>query len=65
MAATNRVMPSTEKEITSIHAGLIEEVHDVPMSVLIRPFPPEVNEEKVQSLMKTLQASFLFIITDF
>ncbi|GLH06125.1 Putative sulfiredoxin [Gryllus bimaculatus] len=41
--------------ITSIHAGLIDEVHDIPMSVLIRPFPPEVNEDKVKSLMETLR----------
>lgn len=51
------VSESNTKEITSIHAGLIEEVHDIPMTVLIRPFPLEVNEDKVQSIMKTLQVS--------
>ncbi|XP_066993424.2 sulfiredoxin-1 [Anabrus simplex] len=44
-----------EPAVSSIHAGLIEEIHNIPMSVLIRPFPPEVNEEKVRSLMKTLE----------
>ncbi|XP_012253899.1 sulfiredoxin-1 [Athalia rosae] len=41
-------------ELTSIHAGNIEEVHEIPMRVLIRPFPPEIDEEKIQSLMTTL-----------
>lgn len=42
-------------EVTSIHSHQIGGVHDVPMNVIIRPFPPEVNEEKVKSLMNTLQ----------
>lgn len=41
-------------ELTSIHAANITEVHDVPMRVVIRPFPPEVDEAKVKSLMGTL-----------
>ena len=40
---------------TSIHSGIEAEVYDVPMNVLIRPFPPDVNEEKVCSLMETLK----------
>nr|CAD7574248.1 unnamed protein product [Timema californicum] len=40
---------------SSIHTGLIKEVYDIPMEALIRPFPPEVNEAKVQSLMDTLE----------
>ncbi|KAJ8884031.1 hypothetical protein PR048_015888, partial [Dryococelus australis] len=44
---------------TSIHAALISEVHDIPMDVLIRPFPPEVDEEKVKSIMDTLELLFL------
>lgn len=39
---------------TSIHTSKDAEIHDVPMSVLLRPFPPEVNDEKVKSLMETL-----------
>lgn len=42
---------------TSIHSKHITEVHDVPISVLIRPFASELDEEKVESLMKTLQVS--------
>ncbi|KAJ9600902.1 hypothetical protein L9F63_000945 [Diploptera punctata] len=55
MASSSKVAVSNEEELTSIHAGLIKEVYDIPMSVLIRPFPLEVNEAKVQSLMNTLQ----------
>lgn len=43
---------------TSIHSKHITEVHDVPISVLIRPFASELDEEKVESLMKTLQVSY-------
>lgn len=39
---------------SSIHSNINAEVHEIPMNVLIRPFPPEVNEEKVQSLMNAL-----------
>jgi hypothetical protein len=55
MASTSKILDSNTEDITSIHAGLIEEVHDVPMAVLIRPFPLEVDEDKVLSIMKTLQ----------
>jgi len=55
MASTSRVLESSTQDITSIHAGLIKEVHDIPMGVLIRPFPLEVNDDKVYSIMKTLQ----------
>ncbi|XP_043275420.1 sulfiredoxin-1 [Venturia canescens] len=42
------------KSFTSIHSSQDAEVYDVPMKVLIRPLPSEVNEEKVLSLMETL-----------
>ncbi|KPI95381.1 Putative sulfiredoxin [Papilio xuthus] len=41
--------------MTSIHSAYIEEVHDVPISVITRPFIPELDEKKVQSLMETIQ----------
>ncbi|XP_050356903.1 sulfiredoxin-1 [Nymphalis io] len=41
--------------MTSIHSAYKEDVHDVPMSVIIRPFIPELDEAKVQSLMDTIQ----------
>jgi hypothetical protein len=61
MTSTSKGLESNTQDITSIHAGLIEEVHDIPMGVLIRPFPLEVNDEKVYSIMKTLQVSFYFM----
>ncbi|KGM00010.1 Sulfiredoxin-1, partial [Charadrius vociferus] len=39
----------------SIHTQHISAVHNVPMSVLIRPIPAELEPGKVQSLMETLQ----------
>lgn len=41
--------------MTSVHSAYKEEVHDVPMSVIIRPFIPELTEDKVVSLMDTIQ----------
>ncbi|NWV37610.1 SRXN1 protein, partial [Grantiella picta] len=39
----------------SIHTQHVSAVHNVPMSVLIRPIPAELDSGKVQSLMETLQ----------
>ncbi|KAM6248389.1 sulfiredoxin-1 [Porphyrio hochstetteri] len=39
----------------SIHTQHISAVHNVPMSVLIRPIPAELEPAKVQSLVQTLQ----------
>lgn len=39
----------------SIHSDNIEEVHNVPMDVITRPFPSVLDELKVQSLMKTIK----------
>ncbi|XP_026764090.1 sulfiredoxin-1 isoform X2 [Galleria mellonella] len=41
--------------MTSIHSAYKDEVHDIPMSVILRPFVPEVDEDKVKSLMETIQ----------
>lgn len=38
----------------SIHSDINAEIYDIPMNVLIRPIPPIINEEKVQSLINTL-----------
>lgn len=40
---------------SSIHSSPCAEVHEIPMNVIIRPFPPEVNEEKVEGLMNALK----------
>ncbi|XP_007553651.1 sulfiredoxin-1 [Poecilia formosa] len=39
----------------SVHSDTIQEVHNVPMQVIIRPFPSELDEQKVQSLMDTIK----------
>ena len=39
----------------SVHSDGIKEVHQVPMNVINRPIPSVLEEEKVQSLMKTIQ----------
>lgn len=39
----------------SIHSANIEEVHEVPLNVILRPIPSEFDEAKVQSIMETLQ----------
>jgi sulfiredoxin len=40
---------------SSIHSNSRAEIYEMPMNVIIRPFPAIVNEEKVQSLMSTLK----------
>ncbi|XP_036958735.1 sulfiredoxin-1 [Acanthopagrus latus] len=39
----------------SIHSDSVEEVHNVPMNVIIRPIPSVLDELKVQSLMNTIK----------
>ncbi|KAJ0180900.1 hypothetical protein K1T71_002985 [Dendrolimus kikuchii] len=41
--------------MTSVHSAYKEEVHNVPMSVITRPFIPELDEDKVLSLMETIE----------
>nr|NP_001298556.1 sulfiredoxin-1 [Papilio polytes]BAM19266.1 simila to CG6762 [Papilio polytes] len=57
ISALTKIVPSTQNSgrMTSIHSAYIEEVHDVPISVITRPFIPELDEKKVQSLMETIQ----------
>lgn len=42
-------------ERTSVHSGQITEVHSVPVRVITRPIPPVLDEDKVLSLMETIQ----------
>ncbi|CAH0722172.1 unnamed protein product, partial [Brenthis ino] len=50
-------VPATKNltRMTSIHSAYKEDIHNVPMSVIIRPFIPELDENKVQSLIETIQ----------
>ncbi|XP_061529411.1 sulfiredoxin-1 isoform X2 [Phycodurus eques] len=43
-------------ESGSIHSKRLQEVNDVPIDVIIRPFPPVLDEQKVQSLVNTIKA---------
>lgn len=43
-----------ESKIVSIHGDHVNEVHNVPISVLIRPFTSNLDEEKVKMMMKVL-----------
>uniref|UniRef100_A0A803Y7W5 Sulfiredoxin-1 n=1 Tax=Meleagris gallopavo TaxID=9103 RepID=A0A803Y7W5_MELGA len=47
--------PGTGEGNGSIHTQHIAAVHNVPMSVLIRPIPSVLEPEKVRSLVQTLQ----------
>lgn len=50
-------MGSLPPENRSIHSDNIEEIHSVPLNVIIRPIPSVLDENKVQSLMNTIQVS--------
>lgn len=52
---TASVTARNSTRMTSVHSAYKDEVHDVPMSVIIRPFIPELTEDKVVSLMETIQ----------
>jgi hypothetical protein len=45
----------SSNESTSIHSALIDEVYDIPMKEISRPLPSVLNEDKVQSLIETIQ----------
>lgn len=47
------------KRCTSVHSAGIEQIHEMPLNEIIRPIPPQVDEEKVKSLMDTLSVSVL------
>ncbi|XP_077079465.1 sulfiredoxin-1 [Siphateles boraxobius] len=50
-----RNMGSLRSENRSIHSDNIQDVHNIPMDVIIRPIPPVLDEQKVQSLMTSIK----------
>ncbi|XP_050536076.1 sulfiredoxin-1 isoform X2 [Daktulosphaira vitifoliae] len=42
------------KEYASIHSASIEQIHEMPINEIIRPLPPQVDDDKVRSLMNSL-----------
>ncbi|TMW50368.1 hypothetical protein DOY81_004553, partial [Sarcophaga bullata] len=58
ITTTANKMSATNGEVDrSVHSASIDEVHEVPMSVIHRPIPSVLDEEKVKSLMETIKAS--------
>eukprot|EP01027_Heterolobosea_sp_BB2_P012362 GEZU01017922.1.p1 GENE.GEZU01017922.1~~GEZU01017922.1.p1 ORF type:complete len:127 (+),score=38.27 GEZU01017922.1:57-437(+) len=53
----NQLQQQQKQQYTkeSIHSNNITDVYDVPMSVIKRPIPSILDEEKVQSLMQSIQ----------
>ncbi|CAF2651405.1 unnamed protein product [Rotaria sp. Silwood2] len=45
----------SSSEPSSIHSASIIEIYDIPMKDISRPLPSVLDENKVQSLMKTIQ----------
>lgn len=45
------------EKYASIHSAGIEQIYKMPLSEIIRPIPPQVDEEKVKSLMEVLSVS--------
>lgn len=54
-AAGDRGAPEGPAPGGSIHSGCIAAVHNVPLSVLIRPLPSVLDPAKVQSLVDTIR----------
>jgi hypothetical protein len=60
LANTNNGSPASgdhlsSNESTSIHSALIEEVYDIPMKEVSRPLLSVLNEDKVESIIETIQ----------
>ncbi|KAK2851784.1 hypothetical protein Q5P01_008060 [Channa striata] len=55
MSTQSVAATSTNDENRSIHSDIVEEVHNVPLNIIIRPIPPVLDELKVQSLVDTIQ----------
>ena len=57
----NLCVKATMDSDKTVHSASIQEVHNVPFHILIRPFPPVLDQDKVKSLMATLQVKYFFI----
>lgn len=64
---TQKSQKPDEPEDRSIHSDHINEVHNVPMAILKRPIPSELDEEKVASLMEAIKVKTgpFFLINHF
>jgi len=41
----------------SIHSSQITQIYDIPIDIIIRPIPPELDDQKVVSLMNTIEVN--------
>lgn len=55
----NEIVLVMNKKCKSVHSAGIEQIHEMPLNEIIRPIPPQVDEEKIKSLMDTLSVSVL------
>lgn len=55
--ASERGESTNSVENRSIHSDTIEEIHNIPLRVVIRPLPSVLDELKVQSLMDTIKVT--------
>jgi uncharacterized ParB-like nuclease family protein len=46
-----------DQQTSSIHSASIDDVHNIPMKVVVRPLPSILDENKVQSLMRTIEVN--------
>ncbi|XP_026188455.1 sulfiredoxin-1 isoform X2 [Mastacembelus armatus] len=56
------IMSDQSVKNRSIHSDSVEEVHNVPLKFLIRPIPPELDQQKVQSLMETIKTADISVV---
>lgn len=59
MSAQSAAETGKNSDNRSVHSDNVEEVHNVPLNVLIRPIPPVLDELKVQSLIDTIKVIYL------
>ena len=45
----------------SIHSAQITQIYEIPIDVIIRPIPSELDEDKVESLMHTIEVMVSYI----
>ena len=53
---------SSNEPISSIHSALIDEVYDIPMKEISRPLLSVINDDKVQSIIETIEVIIISII---
>lgn len=47
---------------SSIHSAGIKEIHKIPISIISRPIPSILNEDKVRSIMETIQVKVILLL---